>query len=322
MADAPREAFSDDLNDWVEERAAKADKDPSEILSRAVTLYRLVETHAEGVSEMPADDEIDETLDQLTDQVAAIEELDARLDQLADQVAAVDELDARLDRVTTELSNGQTTTEDVDQLTTELSTVDERLTTLEDDVGEKIADVRERVIQVKREGDENRDALVERLDEVESTVDSGFGNFETVLSRLTDRIETFDEKLTRLASVVVSLRRQAGSLEQRMMRLETVAELKQEANRQGETKAKCGDCSGAVSLGLLTQPNCPHCDATFTDIEPTRRPFSAATLVTGSIPALTAGPDQTGQNEQDDSAGTDGMKKQSVTDLLEDSNRV
>jgi predicted nucleic acid-binding Zn-ribbon protein len=324
MADVPGEAVPDEIDDWIEERAAATDTDPSEILSRAVTLYRLVEMHAEDVGEMPADDGGDETLDQLTDQIAAREEFETRLDRLADRLTAVDELEGRLDRLAAELSNGRPTAEDVDQLTAELSTVDERLTALEGDVDEKIADVRERVIQVKRESDQSVDSLSERLDDVESTVDDGFENFEAVLSRLADRAETFDEKLTRLAAVVVSLRRQAGSLEERVTRLDAAAELKREANRQGETKAKCGDCSGAVSLGLLTRPTCPHCEATFTDIEPTRRPFSAATLATGSVPALTAGPDGGEQDEQDerDTDVETGGEQNSVTELLEESGRV
>lgn len=280
MADVPRGTLPDTLQSWVDERAATEDQDPSDVLSRAVTLYRLVEEHVE---ENGGDDQID---------------------RFVDQAAALDELDEQL------------------------SAVDDRLTAVEDDVDEKVDDVRGRVIQVKREGDEGRETLEHRLDEVESTVDGGFENFESILSRLADGIETSDERLTRLAAVVVALRRRTAATEQRVARLDTAAELKNAANRQGETKAKCDDCSGTVSLGLLTEPRCPHCDATFADIEPTRRPFSAARLTTHDPPALTAG-DDAGDGDTANHAGAEtGADRGSerleheAAALLEESNRV
>jgi chromosome segregation ATPase len=277
MKDVPRGALPDTLRSWVDERAATGDEDPSAVLSRAVTLYRLVEKHVDTTGERTDDGVVQ--LDRLVERAAALEELDDQLDQL--------------------------------------STVDDRLTAVEDDVDEKIADVRERVIQVKREGDTDRDALRERLDGVEATVDDGFGNFESILSGLADEVETLDEKLTRLAAVVVALRRRTAATERRLAqlsRLEAATDLKRAANRHGETKAKCEDCSGTVALGLLTEPRCPHCESTFADIEPSRRPFSAATLTTGAPPALTSGEADAGDEPE--------TLENAAADLLEESSRV
>lgn len=292
MSDAQGEALPDTLRAWVDERADAGDEDPSAVLSRAVTLYRLVEEHAEAASEGPATDDDSDGVDDLLE--------------------ALDAVDDQRDR---------------------LAAVDDRMTAVEDDVDEKIDDIRSRVIQVKREGDRERDALEDRLGAVESTVDGGFQNFESILSGLTDETETLDGKLTRLATVVISLRRRAAAAERRLEGLDTATELKEAANRHGVTKGKCDSCSGAVSLGLLTEARCPHCDAVFADIEPTRRPFSAARLTTASHPALTAGDEPTGSESGDETtasasdAETETESKPetvqtAAADLLEESNRV
>jgi uncharacterized protein YceH (UPF0502 family) len=323
MAEVPRGTIPDTLRSWVDERAARADAEPAEILSRAVTLYRLVEEHAESAGEMPADDDLGEELERLTERVATVDDFDAlgeRLDTLAERAAAVDDLERRVDR----LADAVDTEEDDegDRLADEVATLTERVRGVEDDLDEKITDVRERVIQVKRDADAGQETLDDRLDGVESTVDAGFENFETVLSRLVDEVEASDEKLTRLASVVVSLRRRLGTAEYRLTRLDAGADLKTAANRHGETKAKCGDCGGSVSLGLLTEPRCPHCGADFVDIEPSSRPFSSATLTTGQVPALTAGDDANTTDEG--AAATNGHDalEDAATELLEESNRV
>ncbi|MFC6737121.1 hypothetical protein ACFQEQ_12840, partial [Halolamina salina] len=51
--------------------------------------------------------------------------------------------------------------------------------------------------------------------------------------------------------------------------------------------ADCGACERQVHVGLLSAPRCPHCDEAFVDVEPGRRFFGSATLVTGDQPALT-----------------------------------
>jgi predicted nucleic acid-binding Zn-ribbon protein len=272
MADRLEDVLPETLRTWVTERASGSDADGDDvgdILSRAVTLYRLVEEHAETTDgEMPPLDEVDDLEDLL-------EPLDERI-------------------------------RGVDQRVTGL---DQRVATVEDDLDEKITDLRERVVQVKREADgkapvdhdhpdlrervdrtgETATRAAEGVEELESRVAQGFDNYEEVLEHLVDELETVDGKLTKLASAVVDLRRRTAATERTIETMNAVADLKTAASREGETKGKCGDCDTRVSIGLLTEPNCPHCGAGFVDVEPSNRFFGLATLLTEGPPALTAG---------------------------------
>lgn len=114
-----------------------------------------------------------------------------------------------------------------------------------------------------------------------------------------------------------------------MAELEGAADLKEVANRHGTTKAKCEECGGTVSVALLTEPVCPHCDRGFVGIEPTRRLFGSGTLVTGQPLALTAGDDpapadRTGHG--DVAVGSEGTQESesadAATELLEESKNV
>lgn len=283
MAGEPEETLPDELRRWVDERAAASDDDPEEVLSRAVTLYRLVEDHATSAcDEMPPVDDIETELERLTDQVSA---LDDRLE------AVEDGFDARVGTVEEDLSD-------------RVGTVEEDLTdhvgALEEDFDEKITDLRERVIQVKREADakapadHDHEELRARVDRLGTRVDDGFENYEEVLTYLTDEAEGLDDKVTRLASVVVSLRERTARVERRVTRVDAVADLKESANRHGMRKAKCGACGGSVGVGLLTEPACPHCESGFVGVEPAGRLFGSGTLVTGNAPALMAGDDPEG----------------------------
>ena len=287
MAGKQGDVLPETLRTWVSEQAAVSDEDIDDVLTRAVTLYRLVEEHAESLDEggeMPPVDDLDG--------------FDERLDELAGRLAAVDDRAEHLDR---------------------------RVGMVEDDLDEKITDVRERVVQVKREADAKAPAdhdhpdlrervdragsavtrATDRVDDLEAHVERGFDNYEEVLSHLVDDFDDLDDKLTRIASVAVDLRYRAVEAERTLARLESAAELKREANRQGETTAKCEACSGRVGIGLLTEPCCPHCDARFAGIDPSSRFFGSATLTVDDTPALTAGasPDGNDGNGGDNDDG-------------------
>lgn len=183
---------------------------------------------------------------------------------------------------------------------------------------EKIQDVRERVVQVKREADgkapadHDHEALRERADEaatrvdelsaeletlretverVEADVDAGFGNYEEILEYLTETADALETKLDTLASALVETRTAAQTLAARAEATAAVDELAERANRKGVRAADCDDCGSRVDVALLTGPSCPHCGATFTDVEPKRGLFGSPTLVVGDRPALEAGDD-------------------------------
>jgi chaperonin cofactor prefoldin len=276
MAGEPEETLPDELRRWVDEQAAASDDDPQDVLSRAVTLYRLVEDHATSAcDEMPPVDDIETELERLTGQVSALDDrLEAVEDGFDDRVGTAEEDST------------------------------DRLEALEEDFDEKITDLRERVIQVKREADakapadHDHEELRAWVDRLGTRVDGGFENYEEVLTYLTDETEDLDDKVTRLASVVVSLRERTARVERRVTRGDAVADLKESANRHGMRKAKCGACGGSVGVGLLTEPACPHCESGFVGVEPAGRLFGSGTLVTGSAPALMAGddPEETSRN--------------------------
>jgi hypothetical protein len=63
-----------------------------------------------------------------------------------------------------------------------------------------------------------------------------------------------------------------------------VDQLAAAANRRGVREADCEDCGGAVDVALLREPACPHCGATFADVEASSGWFGSDTLVTGAAP--------------------------------------
>jgi predicted Zn-ribbon and HTH transcriptional regulator len=221
--------------------------------------------------------------------------LDAEAD--ADTPLASDPLDVDPERVA--------------ELSDRIADLDDRVAAVEDDLDTKIQDVRERVIQVKRETDAkaSRDhghpGLDERIDAARRTaettedrvenldqrLDRGFENYEEILEHLTDVTDDLDRKVTRLAGAVVDVRSELQHVTAAEHDRTAVDELRTAANRHGARTAACADCGATVDLGLLSRPRCPHCEATYVDFEPATGFFASATLATGDRPALTDGTD-------------------------------
>ncbi|WP_440989030.1 hypothetical protein [Haloarchaeobius baliensis] len=201
--------------------------------------------------------------------------------------------------------------------------LDERLESQREEYTDLIQDVRERVIQVKREtdgkapADHSHEELLARLDELSAAVeqfdgvrddlddideavaelsaelDAGFDNYETILRYLSDTTEDLDAKLTKLARLTVDLREEVLRLAAAEARRSAVDTLRLAANREGIERAKCGECSSTVRLSLLTEPACPHCASSFTDVQASDSfgPFGSNRLLTGDAPALPEGTD-------------------------------
>ena len=211
--------------------------------------------------------------------------------------------------------------------------LDERLEARREEYTDLIQDVRERVIQVKREADgkapadHSHEELLARLDELSATVeqvdgvqddvddieeavaelsselDAGFDNYETILRYLSDTTEDLDSKLTKLARLTVDLREEVLRLAAAEARRSSVDTLKLAANREGVERAKCEECSSTVRIGLLTEPACPHCASSFTDVQASDSfgPFGSNRLLTGEAPALPEGADPDLDEEIDES---------------------
>ncbi|WP_207588166.1 hypothetical protein [Halomontanus rarus] len=184
---------------------------------------------------------------------------------------------------------------------TDLETLQSQLETQREEFADLLEDVRERVIQVKREGDRKAPAahaheeyataaelreVQDTLADLEKTTQTGFDNFEEILEGMVDDIDELDDRSTILANAVVDLRERRSARSVRERRRAAVEELQLAANRLGINRAACEECSSNVTIGLLTRPECPHCDCSFTDVSTKSSLFGSHTLETGDPPSL------------------------------------
>ncbi|WP_276253971.1 hypothetical protein [Halomontanus rarus] len=184
---------------------------------------------------------------------------------------------------------------------TDLETLQSQLETQREEFADLLEDVRERVIQVKREGDRKAPAahaheeyataaelreVQDTLADLEKTTQTGFDNFEEILEGMVDDIDELDDRSTILANAVVDLREHRSARSVRERRRAAVEELQLAANRLGINRAACEECSSNVTIGLLTRPECPHCDCSFTDVSTKSSLFGSHTLETGDPTAL------------------------------------
>ena len=212
----------------------------------------------------------------------------------------------------------------------ELSALESRVAELETEVDEKIRDVRERVIQVKRETDEKASAdhdhpelraeletavseadvaadsaetalaetesIRESVAELEASVDGGFDNYESILRGLKEGTDDVRARTDRLVSAITRLRDRLAELETADDRRTAAETLQREATQKGVTDAVCGTCESTVYLGLLADARCPHCEAPYEGIDTDTGFFRPARLVVADRPAL-EGSDTRGGDE-------------------------
>ncbi len=175
--------------------------------------------------------------------------------------------------------------------------LDTRIDTVEEEFQEKLQDVRQRVIQVKKETDKKApsdhthrelEQLLELQEELES-LQSEFDQFRTEyegtvpnqMERVNDHSDRLAEMQDRLQTVawVVSDLREA---QQSSSGLEAVERIKRAAARADIERANCENCGEGVILSLMTDPHCPHCDATVTNVEPASGWFGKPQLTVAS----------------------------------------
>lgn len=212
-------------------------------------------------------------------------------------------LEAELDAIEADLAEAESTLED-------------DIAAAESEFTDKIDDVRERVIQVKRETDKKAEAdhdhpdiadrlettakatkdveerqaeLSEAVEDLRKRVDAGFKNFEEVLSYLRDETDSLDRKTTTLASAVLSMRESVASVAAGEAHRKRAEQLQRESNLAGIQDGKCADCEQTVTIAQLAVPECPFCGAIFEGVEPKSSWFGSHTLLTGSTPAIEAG---------------------------------
>jgi rubrerythrin len=158
----------------------------------------------------------------------------------------------------------------------------DRIDGVEAEFRELIEDVRERVIQVKGEADAKAPAdhgheEFERLDDIEAdvaeleaeiaslreSVDAAADEHDVAVEDLEAELATVQERLRSVAWVANDLREAVEA-----DGMEAVDRIKRAAAKADVDRARCESCGTGVEVALLTDPNCPHCDATVTDVEP------------------------------------------------------
>lgn len=329
--------LSEELDEWLDRQAGHTDTNRDEIVRQLLQAYHATDTLDESAVEeiqatveeavateatkatraVVADrvestlpDRIDEELQGRVEDVVQQQvenAVDARVEQvveerLADAVegAVADKLPSIADAVESRLD---------DQLSGATDDVEADLERLDAEFQEKLDDVRQRVVQVKKEADAKAPAdhtheALERIDELDAEIESIGTDLLTVrdeLDELDERVAETDEsledalgrlddaedKLKRVAWVVSDLRDDTRGKDSHER---AVARIKRAAAQEGITTASCENCSESVDVALLTDPECPHCHAAVSDVRPEGGIFrTKARLVTAA--ELEAGDD-------------------------------
>jgi len=247
-----------ELHGWLEEQATQLDVDRDQLLAQLVASSRTAAEFEESQPEL-----LDERIESTVRSVLA----EAQEGDLGPAV-----------RQTAE----PLVTERVNEATNAVQRqLGDRIESVEGEFQAKLEDVRERVIQVKKEADakapedhthealegladleEQVAALEEELGELRAAV--GEAEHSERLDGLDDRLGAAEDRLQTVAWVVSDLREahQSGN------GLEAVERIKRAAAKADIDRANCENCGEGVTLSLLTDPECPHCSATVTNVEP------------------------------------------------------
>lgn len=221
-----------DLGEWLDERAAALDVDRGELLVQLAGAYRAAADLGDESPAALAGDGVDP----------------AALEEVREQLSADDDA---------------------------LRELNDRVNDVEGRLEENVEDLRSRVLQLRDAVDDTASQahshrefgqIDARVDELSETVESVAADVEAQGSRVADaesRLDDAGEKLTRLARAVVALRREADRADDGV----GLEELLVAANRNGVTEAACGACGDVVTVGLLSDPSCPHCGSEFAELE-------------------------------------------------------
>ena len=238
------------LEEWIDEHAASLDVDREELLVQVVSAYR------------------------------AAADLDGDAD--AARGGSAPDLETLREEVRAEVET-QLAGRDIDA-----GAVDDRVDILESEVEEDLKSVRNRVLQLRdalrsrADADhthEEFDRLADRLDGVAADA----AELSDDVSTLEADLDDVDARLDTLARVVLELRdRTVDRGDDRTRQLDR---LRRTANRRDVTDASCDSCGESVSVPLLTDPVCPHCDAELRDVTTAGLIFTRATLVGPETPS-------------------------------------
>ncbi|MFB6307847.1 MAG: hypothetical protein ABEH35_00815 [Haloarculaceae archaeon] len=221
-------------------------------------------------------------------------------DQLEDRVQAAldDRLDDEVDRRIEEGLDSEI--ESAIENSGTVADLEEDLESLRADYEQNLQDVRERVIQVKKDADEK--APADRQRELEERVESLETELEEIgqrVSALSEEVESDGEEIETLEESLRSVESEFDSVKDRLQRVawvvnglkdrsesrDEVHRLKARAAELDVSTAECERCGETVEIDLLTEPECPHCNTavdTITDTSGLLGLFDSPQLLTKS----------------------------------------
>lgn len=251
-------------SDALEAAADEVGVDREELLKRGLVAL----ADAEGI-DVPDSEEVTAIRRDLADLDAAVDEkvedlrdrfvdLYREIESKAPADHAHEEMESELDALAADLDAVAERLDEVESDVAAAATVDEAIEETVDDVDDRLATVESRM--------DDLDALESRVDSID--------------------VDDLDDKLSRVASAVVRVRRRLEAAERDRADRERLDALTATANRHGVRKADCTDCGKRVGLGLLTTPECPHCGGRFAELEPNPGFLGTSKLVVEEPPAL------------------------------------
>lgn len=231
--------------EWLDERAAAMDLDREALLVQLLDSYRAAETLG-GDLDDPIEDAVDERLATAADSMQA--DLEAQIDDLEREFQSkIVDVRERVIQVKNE-ADGKADAEHSHEELAEVDTLATVVEALEDSVDE----LEDRHEQATAELREDLESGLERAAEERTDID--------------DRLTDATDKLRRVAWVVSDLKDDVGADDAHD---KAVDRIKRAAAQEGVETASCESCGESVNLGLLTAPECPHCEATVSDVRPT-----------------------------------------------------
>ncbi len=248
-------SLPDDLDGWLDEQASRLGVDRETVLVQLLASYR-------AAAELDGDVDVDGQVP-----AAETEALEAVVSERVSE--AMDTLREQLE---------------------------ERVDALEGTHREHLEDVRERVVQVKKETDakaprdhghdelDRIDDIAARLEELEASAETSVGGSEppadesgAAVEDIGGRLAEAEDRLETLAWTVSDLREARDSAQ-----TDAVDRIKRAAAEADIGRARCQNCASGVDIALLTDPECPHCKATVTDVERAAGFFSKPRLLVAS----------------------------------------
>jgi methionyl-tRNA synthetase len=273
MASEPTETVTvrlpSDLDNWLDEQARELGVNRETVLVQMLASYRATAEldgdidAAEFEFGAPSDEQLEEVVDRRVE-----EALEAALaEQLPDATETIERrVGSRVDSAQAEFQ-------------------------------EKLEDVRERVVQVKQEADAKApadhdheefdrlvalgrhvDGLQEDVEHLTERLDATLPEQETAIEELEADLDTVQERLRTVAWAVRDLREDVEN----DTGLAAVERVKRAAAKADVGRARCENCGNGVEVALLTDPHCPHCEATVTDVEEASGFFSKPKLLVAS----------------------------------------